>query len=81
MQFGMDPVHFGIMMVFNLSLGTITPPVGPILFTGCKVGDIKIERVIKPLLPFFAVIAIVLMMVTYLPAITMALPQSMGLVK
>ena len=81
MQFGMDPVQFGIMMVFNLSLGTITPPVGPILFTGCKVGDIKIERVIKPLLPFFAVIAVVLMLVTYLPAVSMALPQSMGLVK
>lgn len=81
MQFGMDPVHFGIMMVFNLSLGTITPPVGPILFTGCKVGDIKIERVIKPLLPFFVVIAVVLMLVTYLPAVSMALPQSMGLVK
>uniref|UniRef100_UPI00350E5475 TRAP transporter large permease n=1 Tax=Pantoea sp. IMH TaxID=1267600 RepID=UPI00350E5475 len=81
MQFGMDPVHFGIMIVFNLSLGTITPPVGPILFTGCKVGNVRIEGVIKPLLPFFMVIAMVLMMVTYLPAISMALPQAMGLVK
>lgn len=81
MQFGMDPVQFGIMMVFNLSLGTITPPVGPILFTGCKVGNTSIEGVIKPLLPFFAVIFIVLMLVTYLPAISMSLPQMMGLVK
>lgn len=79
MQFGMDPVQFGIMMIFNLSLGTITPPVGPILFTGCKVGNIKIEGVIKPLLPFFMVIALVLMLVTYLPAISMTLPQIMGL--
>jgi tripartite ATP-independent transporter DctM subunit len=80
-QFGMDPVQFGIMMIFNLSLGTITPPVGPILFTGCKIGGIKIEGVIKPLLPFFAVIALVLMLVTYVPAISMALPQAMGLIK
>ncbi|NDO81044.1 hypothetical protein CJP72_09775 [Citrobacter sp. NCU1] len=80
-QFGMDPVQFGIMLVFNLSLGTITPPVGPILFTGCKVGNINIEGVIKPLLPFFAVILVVLMMVTYIPSISMALPQAMGLVK
>lgn len=79
-QFGMDPVQFGIMMIFNLSLGTITPPVGPILFTGCKIGEIKIEGVIKPLLPFFAVIALVLLLVTYVPAISMALPQAMGLV-
>ncbi|MNR19997.1 Sialic acid TRAP transporter permease protein SiaT [compost metagenome] len=78
-SFGMDPVHFGIMMVFNLSLGTITPPVGPILFTGCKVGNIKIEGVIKPLLPFFMVIALVLLLVTYVPAVSMALPQLMGL--
>lgn len=80
-QFGMDPVHFGIMMVFNLSLGTITPPVGPILFTGCKIGQVKIEGVIKPLLPFFVVIVLVLMMVTYVPAISMALPQALGLVE
>lgn len=79
-QFGMDPVQFGIMMVFNLSLGTITPPVGPILFTGCKIGEIKIEGVIRPLLPFFAVIVLVLLLVTYLPAISMFLPQAMGLV-
>ncbi len=80
-QFGMDPVHFGIMIVFNLSLGTITPPVGPILFTGCKIGQVKIEGVIKPLLPFFAVILLVLMMVTYIPALSMALPQALGLVE
>ena len=80
-QFGMDPVQFGIMMIFNLSLGTITPPVGPILFTGCKIGEIKIEGVIKPLLPFFAVIVLVLMLVTYVPQISLALPSLMGYVK
>ena len=78
---GMDPVQFGIMLVFNLSLGTITPPVGPILFTGCKVSNVKIDSVIRTLLPFFSAIFFVLMAVTYIPAISMSIPQFMGLVK
>ncbi|OAT77563.1 hypothetical protein A9B99_21200 [Mangrovibacter phragmitis] len=78
---GMDPVQFGILLVFNLSLGTITPPVGPILFTGCKVSGISIDAVVKTLLPFFVVIVGVLMLVTYIPAISMTVPQLMGLIK
>lgn len=78
---GMDPVQFGILLVFNLSLGTITPPVGPILFTGCKVCGISIDHVIKTLLPFFLVIVFVLGLVTYIPAISMTLPEMMGLIK
>ncbi|EOW6614252.1 TRAP transporter large permease [Vibrio fluvialis] len=78
---GMDPVQFGILLVFNLSLGTITPPVGPILFTGCKVSGISIDHVIKTLLPFFLVIVFVLGLVTYIPAISMTLPEMMGLIK
>ncbi|WP_226574207.1 TRAP transporter large permease [Mangrovibacter yixingensis] len=78
---GMDPVQFGILLVFNLSLGTITPPVGPILFTGCKVSGITIDAVVKTLLPFFMVIVCVLMLVTYIPAISMTVPQLMGLIK
>ncbi len=81
MSLGMDPVQFGILLVFNLSLGTITPPVGPILFTGCKVSGVSIDGVIKTLLPFFAVIVLVLMLVTYIPSISMAVPQMMGLIK
>ncbi len=81
MGLGMDPVQFGILLVFNLSLGTITPPVGPILFTGCKVSGISIDAVIKTLLPFFIVIFGVLMLVTYIPAISMTLPELMGLIK
>lgn len=80
-QLGMNAVQFGIILVFNLSLGTITPPVGPILFTGCKVGNIEIEDVVKTLLPFFLVITIVLMLVTYIPAISMWLPTTLGLVR
>ncbi|SUT90437.1 TRAP transporter large permease [Actinobacillus lignieresii] len=77
---GMSPVQFGIILVFNLSLGTITPPVGPILFTGCKVTNINIESVVKILIPYFIAIFIVLMLVTYIPSVSMLLPELMGLV-
>ncbi|NDL68365.1 TRAP transporter large permease [Anaerotalea alkaliphila] len=80
-SFGMHPVQFGIMIVFNLCIGTITPPVGPILFTGCKIGGVTIEQVFRRLIPFFAVTALILLLVTYVPAISMALPQWMGLIK
>jgi tripartite ATP-independent transporter DctM subunit len=80
-SFGMHPVHFGIMMVFNLCIGTITPPVGPILFTGCKVANVKIEEVIKTLLPYFAVTVILLLLVTFIPALSMAVPNMLGLIK
>jgi tripartite ATP-independent transporter DctM subunit len=73
--FGMSPIHFGIMMVLNLCIGTITPPVGNILFVGVRVANTKIERVIKPLLMFYAVILIVLLLVTYVPPISMLLPN------
>lgn len=79
--FGMHPVQFGIMISMNLCIGTITPPVGSILFTGCKVGHVKIEQVIRQLLPYFAVILIVLLLVTYIPAISMTLPTLTDLIK
>lgn len=80
-SFGMHPIHFGIMLVFNLCIGTITPPVGPILFTGCKVANVKIEEVFKTLLPYFAVTTVILLLVTYIPAFSMAIPNMLGLVK
>ena len=76
---GMSAVHFGLMMVMNLCVGTLTPPVGAILFAGCRVNHVKIEQIIKMLLPFFAVIAISLLLVTYVPAITMTIPKLLGL--
>lgn len=79
-SFGMHPVHFGIMMSFNLCIGTITPPVGSILFTGCKVGKVSIEEVMSQLLPYFFVILAILLLVTYVPAISMTLPTVSGLV-
>ena len=79
-SFGMDPVHFGIMMVFNLCIGTITPPVGVILFTGCRVTGINIEKVIKTLIPYFIGIFVILMLTTYVEPFSMAIPRALGLV-
>lgn len=80
-SFGMHPVQFGIMVSMNLCIGTITPPVGSILFTGCKVANVKIEQVIRQLLPYFGLILAELLLVTYIPAISMALPTMAGLIK
>ena len=80
-RFGMTPVHFGIMLVFNLCIGTITPPVGPILFTGCKVGQVSIEDVFKWLLPFYTVTILILFLVTFIPSFSLILPQAFGLIK
>ncbi len=79
-RIGMHPVHFGIMMIFNLCIGTITPPVGTTLFVGVRVGGTRIEEVIRPLLVFFAAIFAVLLLVTYIPALSMLLPQLLGYV-
>ncbi|ENY8010111.1 TRAP transporter large permease [Vibrio fluvialis] len=76
MDLGMDPVHFGIMMTFNLCIGICTPPVGSALFIGCSVGKVKIDKVIKPLLPFYAVLVLALMLVTYVPEISLTLPHA-----
>lgn len=79
-ELGMNTIHFGIMMIFNLCIGTITPPVGTTLFVGVKVGGVKIETVISQLLYYFAAIFIVLMLVTYIPQISLWLPSLMGYV-
>lgn len=77
---GMNTIHFGIMMIFNLCIGTITPPVGTTLFAGVKVGETKIENVIRTLLIYFAAIFIVLLMVSYIPALSLWLPGLLGYV-
>ena len=77
---GMNMIHFGIMMIFNLCIGTITPPVGTTLFVGVKVGGVKIETVIRQLLVYFAAIFIVLLLVTYIPQLSLWLPSLMGYV-
>ena len=77
-QLGLDPIHFGIIMVLNLSVGLCTPPVGSVLFIGCSVSKVKIESVIKPLLPMFVAMIVVLLLVTYIPKLAMWLPNSLG---
>ena len=77
---GMNTIHFGIMMIFNLCIGTITPPVGTTLFVGVRVGNVKIETVFKQLLIYFAAIFVVLLLVTYIPQISLWLPGLMGYV-
>lgn len=76
-QMGIDPVHFGIIMTFNLCIGICTPPVGSALFVGCSVGGVPIDKVLKPLLPFFGMLLVTLMMVTYIPEISLYLPRTL----
>lgn len=76
---GVDPVHFGMIMMVNLGIGLITPPVGGVLFVGSAIANLKIGLVAKALIPFFVALLIVLMMVTYLPALSLWLPHLMGL--
>ncbi len=75
---GVDPIHFGIIMVLNLSVGLCTPPVGSVLFIGCSVAGLSIDKVIKPLIPMFLAMVIVLLLVTYIPDIALWLPRSLG---
>ncbi|UXX81318.1 TRAP transporter large permease [Reichenbachiella carrageenanivorans] len=72
---GIDPVHFGIIMVMNLCIGLCTPPVGSVLFVGIGVAGISLDKVIKPLIPLFIAMVIVLLLVTYIPQISLFLPQ------
>lgn len=78
-SFDMDPVHFGLMMCFALSIGTITPPVGPVLFVGAKVANLRIEDVIKQLMPFFLALLVVLLLVAFIPQLSLWLPTAIGL--
>ena len=72
---GVDPVHFGMIMLVNLGIGLITPPVGAVLFVGAAVGKVTIENTVKALLPFYVALFMVLMLVTYVPAISLWLPN------
>ena len=72
-HFGIDPVHFGLVMVVNLALGMITPPFGVNLFAACTVARISLDRIIRDLLPFVAVVFACLMVVTYVPALSLTL--------
>lgn len=76
---GYDPVHFGVIMIFNLAIGTITPPVGTGLFVGAGVARVRVETAIRALGPFYILLFAILLLVTYVPALTMWLPRRFGL--
>jgi tripartite ATP-independent transporter DctM subunit len=77
LKLGIDPVHFGMIMILNLGIGLITPPVGPTLFVGCAVGKVTIEQVSKELWPFYGAMCLALLLVTYVPALSLWLPGLM----
>jgi len=76
---GVDPVHFGIIMIANLCIGLCTPPVGTCLFVGCSVGNTTIARVVPYAVPFFITMAIAMLLITYIPALSLWLPRLLGL--
>lgn len=75
---GVDPVHFGVLMVYNLSMGVVTPPVGTVLFVSCSVSGEKITKVVGPLLPIFLVQILGLLLITFVPALSLTLPRLFG---
>jgi len=77
-QVGVDPIHFGAVMILNLGIGVITPPVGSTLFIGSAISGVKIERLSVTLLPFYAVMFVVLMLITYVPQVVMTIPTLLG---
>ncbi len=78
---GMSDIQFGVMLIFNMCLGNITPPVGSVLFVGCGIGGVSIEKVTPKLIPYFAVLFALLLLVTYVPALSLGIPSLMGLIK
>jgi tripartite ATP-independent transporter DctM subunit len=79
-KLGIHPVHFGLIMIANLCIGLCTPPVGTCLFVGCGVGETTIVKVAKPLLPFFAAMIVALMFVTYIPQVSLFIPELLKLI-
>jgi len=77
-SFGIDPVHFGIVMLLNLGIGLLTPPVGTTLFVGCAIGKVSVDEVMRGIWPFYYVMFTVLMIVTYVPWLSLALPRAFG---
>ena len=78
-SFGMTDIQFGVMLIFNMCLGNVTPPVGSVLFVGCGIGKVSIEKVTPKLIPYFIASIVLLMLVTFVPALSLAVPQLMGL--
>lgn len=81
MQLGMNPVHVGIMLVFNLCIGLITPPVGTLLFVSCSIADIPFQKIIPKILPMIMMLVMMLMIITFVPEISLAIPRWLGLLQ
>ncbi|HEX2987596.1 MAG TPA: TRAP transporter large permease, partial [Chloroflexota bacterium] len=77
-KLGIDPIHFGIVMVANLGIGFITPPVGTCLYVAAGIGKVSIEQLVKPLLPFLAMMILTLIIITYMPDVTLFVPRLTG---
>jgi len=75
LKLGIDPIHFGIIMILNLGIGLITPPVGPTLFVGCAIGKVTMEEVSRELWPFYGAMCLALLIVTYVPPLSLWLPS------
>jgi C4-dicarboxylate transporter DctM subunit len=80
-SYGIEPIHFGILVEANIALGLATPPVGICLFAACAVTQTPIEKVVRPLLPFIAVLFTTLLLITYVPDLAMYFPRALGLDK
>lgn len=78
MELGVNPIHFGIVMVLNLCIGLCTPPVGSVLFVGCGIGGTSISRVLRPLLPLYLAMLLALLLITFIPEISLILPKIFG---
>lgn len=81
LEYGISPIHFGIMIVFNMCIAVITPPSAPVLFVGARTAGLKVEDVIKPLMPFFLMLIAMLLVIQFVPALSLWLPQSLGLIR
>ena len=79
--FGVDPIHFGLIVTFALCLGTITPPVGNVLFVSARVANLRVEPVIQALVPFFMALILALLVVTFVPQLSLWLPGVLGLLE
>jgi TRAP-type C4-dicarboxylate transport system permease large subunit len=75
---GMDPVHFGIMLLLNLGIGLVTPPVGAVLFVGCAIGKIPIEQTVRTIWPFYGALLLALIAVIYIPGLSLWLPSMLN---
>lgn len=78
---GIHPIHFGLVMLINLTIGVATPPLGLVLFTACSVGKISLERLVKAIIPFLIVELVILALVTYIPSITLVFPRLLGMIE